>query len=348
MQTEKAKALNELMVNSMDFINETVNLKDITVLNNVDLSSFSDEFIFKSTYDDFIDEFKTNILLYKDFDLCFIYIANYLGKLNDTNFGYNINSMIITREVEVENLLKLKLNIQKYLREIKGFFIDVNETNSKIKTLFYKTLAENEKTRISENNSQPVRFNTRFDYNGLIAESSKCKSTKEKIIFITNRKFEFKKWILQNDFLNNETTEANGFNPIYYPNFEELCDLEINRLKKLLEYEKSFSEVTQITDMKPESETSPFKWNSTDTDFLELFAALYQNESIVRADGKALTRKEMLDYFQGVLGLQIKDVEGKLTKATNRKLNMTPYIDSIKSAFETYAKEKENKLESRK
>jgi hypothetical protein len=68
----------------------------------------------------------------------------------------------------------------------------------------------------------------------------------------------------------------------------------------------------------------------------------------IKYGANPLTRKEMLEYFQSILGLQIKYANSTINKATNRKINMTPFIDTIKAAFETYIKEKENKLESRR
>jgi alanine-alpha-ketoisovalerate/valine-pyruvate aminotransferase len=110
-----------------------------------------------------------------------------------------------------------------------------------------------------------------------------------------------------------------------------------------MDYEK----LNSPTPISTEQTASPFKWNSSDTDFLELFAALYQNESIVRADGKPLTRKEMQDYFQSILGLEIKDVEGKLTKAGNRNDN-TAFLDALAQEFRNYVSGKEKKLKGRK
>jgi len=46
--------------------------------------------------------------------------------------------------------------------------------------------------------------------------------------------------------------------------------------------------------------------------------------------------------------VDIKDAEGKLTRATDRKNNRTPFIDSLRTAFETYADGKEEKQRKRR
>jgi RteC protein len=80
---------------------------------------------------------------------------------------------------------------------------------------------------------------------------------------------------------------------------------------------------------------------------VELLTSIYQNNSIERKDGKSLTRKELMDYFQELFGMEIKDVEVKLARATNRN-DKTPFLDRLTTAFENYAEEKEEKQMKRK
>ncbi|HEY6914706.1 MAG TPA: RteC domain-containing protein [Paludibacter sp.] len=71
-------------------------------------------------------------------------------------------------------------------------------------------------------------------------------------------------------------------------------------------------------------------------------------ECIQRKNGKTLTRKEVIDYFQQLFGIEIKAPEGKLNRATNRKTNTTPFLDSLKVAFDNYGLKKEEKQRVRK
>ena len=92
---------------------------------------------------------------------------------------------------------------------------------------------------------------------------------------------------------------------------------------------------------------STLLWKANDTDLLELVVALHKDNIIERKDKKELTRKELIEYFSGLFDLQIKDVEGKLTRATNRN-DKTPFLDKLKLAFENYGQEKEEKQRKRK
>jgi hypothetical protein len=90
-----------------------------------------------------------------------------------------------------------------------------------------------------------------------------------------------------------------------------------------------------------------YKWNATDTDLLELVTALYKTGVFVRRDGKNLERKQLTDFFQELLGMDIKDLDGKLNKAGNRNQN-TAFLDTLAQEFRNYVAEKEKKLKGRK
>lgn len=92
---------------------------------------------------------------------------------------------------------------------------------------------------------------------------------------------------------------------------------------------------------------SDYVWKSSATDLLELVASLYQNKSIERKDGKNLTRKELLEYFQQILNTKIDDIEGKLYKASSRN-NNTPFLDNLSQQFRNYVADKEAKMVKRR
>lgn len=140
-----------------------------------------------------------------------------------------------------------------------------------------------------------------------------------------------------------DNLNAYFYSKLYYPNFITLCKSELNRYSL---YQQDTAEKAVTT--TPQQYIPQYVWKSSDTDLLELVAAIYQNRSIERKDGKTLTRKELVDYFQQIFNLKIKDPEGKLTRATSRKLNITPFLDTLKIAFENYGEEKDEKQRSRK
>ena len=86
------------------------------------------------------------------------------------------------------------------------------------------------------------------------------------------------------------------------------------------------------------------KWKATDTDLIELIVALLETNSIVSNDNK-ISRKELIAEFSAFFGITIKDFESKLTRATERKKDNSPYLTKLKQAFENYC---ESKLDRQK
>lgn len=102
----------------------------------------------------------------------------------------------------------------------------------------------------------------------------------------------------------------------------------------------SVQPTVQKETVAPTTPAAPtYRWNASDTDFLELFTALYKSEAIVRNDGSECTRKEFLEYFQQLLHIQIKDSESKLTRACNRNRN-TVFLDELAQSFRDFTSEK--------
>jgi hypothetical protein len=320
---------------------------------------------FQQYYEEFIQELRENILEYQDIQfvddylvVCFSNFIKWDGGLSYTNQD------IINGDFEVKFLKNLKHDIETYRNLLIDIYYgtEISSYSEKLKQLFDDTLKTPEQVELEktiENNDNP-RYeritdhpanDERFDFSKLKAESDELVDKIDKIKFVTERLYDLEQWELQNDNLLFDR-HAKGyyeFSTQYYPNFKELCKTELMRYDKLLEIDKrkpskSSFEVQPV----PTNEPKSYQWSASDTDLLELIAALYQHKSIQRKDGKALTRKELIDYFQTIFGMDIKDVEGKLAKATNRKLNMTPFIDGLKSAFESYVNVKDEKQRKRK
>lgn len=363
MKTEKAKQLNLYLKTAITFFESTVEKKENELPNYIRIKNSLTEETFKKNYDNFISEMKENILEYRDYDTAADYLKMYLVDFKEwEGFGYSINNKIIKNNYEVQFLLKLKLSIENYIQKIRYLLLDYFLYDSNFRKFYNNTISEDNINTREQNKPQidtnKPAFDERFDFDKMMTEcASKAQDTLSRVGFIQDRLFDFRQWQIKYDVEDNTRAMFDRSNcklkytTEYYPKFEQQCKLELERLEKKHEIDKK-----KLTNKAIEKNPiiiqniveSPYKWNSSDTDFLELFAALYQNQSIARTDGKPLTRKEMQEYFQNIMSLNIKDVEGKLTKATNRKLNMTPFIDSIKAAFETYAKDKEDRLESRR
>ena len=61
-----------------------------------------------------------------------------------------------------------------------------------------------------------------------------------------------------------------------------------------------------------------------------------------------LTYKNYLGYFEQMFNIEITDIEGKLNKATNRKINQTPFLNNLAVQFENYVAGKEAKMLKRR
>jgi hypothetical protein len=89
------------------------------------------------------------------------------------------------------------------------------------------------------------------------------------------------------------------------------------------------------------------KWQKTDTDFLELVTALYESKA-VNNESKNLSRKDAIKYFAEIFDIEIKDAESKLTRATDRKKDTSPFLTKLKEAFDSYCQKKDESDELKK
>lgn len=355
MQTEKAKALNDFLIGAANLLLSTVYEGLVVPESNVNNISDLTEANFEKYYVDFEEELKLNILEYKEYEIVYKYISHYLSQIHNWGvFSNDFINNVFNLNLHVNELIKAKQLIEKYKRKISEL-LSGESYRGELHSFIYEVLNPSQDEELEPEFVPDPNFN--FEH--MMAEIKTQKlTTNQTLDFISNRQKDFLQWQIVNDteneydYMGKVTGKKHPLTKRHYKNFMQLCGVEIDRLNSKLVIEKNELTLAAISKNKvviqtPATEKSPLKWNSTDTDFLELFAALYQNESIVRADGKPLTRKEMLDYFQSILGLEIKDPEGKLTKAGNRNDN-TAFLDTLAQEFRNYVAGKEKKLRSRK
>ena len=82
----------------------------------------------------------------------------------------------------------------------------------------------------------------------------------------------------------------------------------------------------------PKKYSSPLKWKESDTAFIELFASVFHVGAIMHVSHD-ITRKELFEILSEMFNLNIKDLESKLSRAKRRKKNETPFLDSLRFAF---------------
>lgn len=356
MQTEKAIALNEFLNNSANLVISIVKEEKPLPIEIIDVLSKLTEECFENHFAAFEDELQANILEFKEYDIVYNYIQHYLAEINNwIGFDADFVKQIFVYNQHVNELIKAKQLIEKYKQQISDYL----ECEYFIGDLINKMNRLLHPERYEEPKKQVFVPDIKYDFEELKKELTNKDAkltTLQKIAFINDRDAEFKQWQTVHDTENDYDYNGKVIgkkHPItkrHYPHFTQLCVLEIGRLQNALKLENARinqKAIEKNSVIIKASEKPPYKWNSTDSDFLELFAALYQNESVVRADGNPLTRKEMLEYFQGIMGIEIKDTEGRLTKVGIRE-NNTAFLDKLAQQFRNYVSGKEKKLQSRK
>ncbi len=89
----------------------------------------------------------------------------------------------------------------------------------------------------------------------------------------------------------------------------------------------------------PHNSTSPLiQWNKKAADFMELLHALSCTNAIISKNG-TITRKDLTDFFTWLFNFEIKDPEGTLQAAKNRKKTKTPFLNDLINAFNISANE---------
>ena len=115
-----------------------------------------------------------------------------------------------------------------------------------------------------------------------------------------------------------------------------------NRIKVFLENNKvlfSYTYSSVLNKLPIERFAPKLIWKKSDIDLLELIVALIESNSIVNSQG-SLTRKEAVEQFSTIFNISIKDYESKLSRGTERKKDVSPFLSSLKQAFDDYANSK--------
>jgi hypothetical protein len=354
MQTEKAIKLNTILKVSIEGfwgIYNQAKKKTIDLDSLANLMTSFQRTEFDTYYDEFIEEVKANIEEYKDIQLIDNYLESYFpvtDKLEDLDDS--LNKEIIKRNFEVKFLLNARKILEFNLDRMWNI-IYTNEGNYSVelKRLFTETMRKSDpdfelnKNDIDDDLIETLPYDSRFNFLKLKAECDELDSKNKKNKLINERLIDFKQWqLIYDEADSNDTQLAYYYTNSYYPSFVKLCKSELDRIA-LYADDSKVQIKTVVEPFKHE-----YEWKASGTDLLELVAALHKSECIQRKDGKPLTRKEVIDYFQQLFGVEIKDPEGKLNRATNRKTNTTPFLDSLKVAFENYGLEKEEKQRVRK
>ena len=103
---------------------------------------------------------------------------------------------------------------------------------------------------------------------------------------------------------------------------------------------------------EPKDQTSVLKeqklrWNRSDTDLLELVTALYESNAVKTDSGK-FTKRELQSALEWMFNHPVKGSGAKLTKARDRKLEPSVFMEELKQAFSRYVLRKDGDVNRRK
>lgn len=363
MQTEKAKEFASFLYASINCYTSYFRPNMSPGAGEKEFQTYYVPATFDKFFVGFLKELIENITEYQDIQIIHDYIKTQFHVLAYYFvYGMGSNEPIFEKGEDITFLLTLKKQIEIYLEKIKAWHgknAYQNTPTDSLIELFNSTIkahmGNDDKTELSTSSESTEEdekieetapaFDERFDFAKVKKECDQLTGTLTKITFIKERLFDLQQWQLQYDKKNKGYD--NGYAPNsyyiyseqYYPNLLELCNLELQRLNERFKSERQYGqESTNEKDL--EAVTTRYHWKASDTDLLELVTALHKEKAIQRKDGKETTRKELLGLFEQLFGKKIKDAEGKLAKATERKINPTVFLNKLQNAFMGYAEEK--------
>ncbi len=349
MKTEKAEALNELIIGSVSLIKAVLDVskEDLPKL-VIPKENYNPE-VFAHLFEEFEDELMENILNYNDKTLIFDYLHSCFPEYPFyTNSIYHANKEIIKLKFETEYLLKLKAAVFEYSEEVKN---TCNEKSGKLASIFSDVnkgtfMNKNYLECLIEDLMTEEILDDRFIFSQLKINCDSLENTGDKIKFINQRTHDFKQFRLEQSRL--YPTKVDEYLNKHYPHFLDLCKIELEKLENDWEIDRKIRDAeTPVTRIVNETPFADYSWKATQTDLLELIASLHLCKAIVRRDGKELTRKELVDNFGLLFQIEIKEAESKLGKATDRKSPTASFTHQLQQAFANYCN-KENKHTQKK
>jgi len=307
--------------------------------------TFQDE-DFENHYGDFLAELQGIALRTRDIDIVYDYITGSLSDvLNWNGFTFEQYKIIFTAGHEVNYLINLKRNIEKYVENIQDYCKRDNygEISEELIEFYERTIAglSPVKDPAFQNSSHLLRksdfenehsFLDRFNLARLKVECEKLPDTLTKIKFMQDQLYDYRQLEIEaKKDVSLKKIVSNSHN------FEKLCTIELERLHKRLELEQKYPH--HILPGSPTLSESFFAWNGSDAELMELVAALCKSETIKRSDGKKTTFDELLQLFEKMFNYQLKGPRTLQPNSMELDKSLTPFLDNLIDAFEAYSLE---------
>lgn len=113
-----------------------------------------------------------------------------------------------------------------------------------------------------------------------------------------------------------------------------LLDTEIEMVKELFKYGNIIPELKpEIMKGTKDKSVVMLTWNGTDSDLIELVAALMAADAISSRNGDKLTVISVIRAFEDISHLKINALYTKRGKVFDRCTDTTPFIDSLRVSY---------------
>lgn len=113
-----------------------------------------------------------------------------------------------------------------------------------------------------------------------------------------------------------------------------LLDTEIEMVKELFRYGNIIPELKpEIMKGTKDKSVVMLTWNGTDSDLIELVAALMAADAISSRNGDKLTVISVIRAFEDIFHLKINALYTKRGKVFDRCTDTTPFIDSLRVSY---------------
>lgn len=112
-----------------------------------------------------------------------------------------------------------------------------------------------------------------------------------------------------------------------------LLDAEIEMIKECLRHHADNVDIGMENRPQGCKRKAALRWNSTDSDLIELVAALMAAGAVDCVDGKKLTIVDVIRVFEDAFNLKINALYTKRGKVFDRCTVSTPFIDSIRKSY---------------
>jgi len=312
--------------------------------------SFQDE-DFENHFGDFLEELQGIALRTRDIDIVYDYITGSMNDvLNWNGFTFEQYKIIFTAGHEVNYLIDLKRNIEKYVEIVQDYCKRDNygEISEELIEFYERTIAglSPVKDPAFQKRLHPLQKSDfenehsllpdRFNLARLKVECEKLPDTLSKIKFMQDQLYDYRQLEIEaKKDVSLKKIVSNSHN------FEKLCTIELERLHKRLELEQKYPH-NEAQHIPPGSQSLPeslYTWNGSDADLMELVAALYKSGTIKRTDGGKITFDELLKWFEKLFNYQLKSQRTLQPNSMELDKSLTPFLDSLIIAFEAYSLE---------